>query len=130
MLESGLTFSHAQLVIDNEIVKMIRKVMQGIPVDDENLAVDIIKQVGAGGDFIMQEHTMKYMRTLPSNPQIIDRRNREGWLDMGGADMSERAAEKAREILQNHKPDPLSDEIKSALRSIVIEAEEEFAVKK
>ena len=58
MLDSGLIFSYAQLVIDNDIFKMIRKVMQGMHVDDENLAVDIIKSVGPGGDFLMQDHTM------------------------------------------------------------------------
>ena len=77
MLDSGLIFSYAQLVIDNDIFKMIRKVMQGMRVDDENLAVDIIKSVGPGGDFLIQDHTMKYMRTLPSVPNLIDRGNRE-----------------------------------------------------
>jgi trimethylamine--corrinoid protein Co-methyltransferase len=119
MLDSGLIFSYAQLVIDNDIFKMIRKVMQGMHIDDENLAVDIIKSVGPGGDFLMQEHTMKYMRTLPSAPSLIYRGNRENWLESGGKGIAERAAVKAAEILANHKPTPLSDEAKSALRSIV-----------
>ena len=122
----------AQLVIDNDIFKMIRKVMQGMHVDDENLAVDIIKSVGPGGDFLMQEHTMKYMRTLPSVPNLIDRNNRENWLFAGGKRLAERAAENAAEILANHKPIPLSDEAKSVLRSIVEEsgAEMEEMIKK
>ena len=126
MLDSGLIFSYAQLVIDNDIFKMIRKVMQGMHVDDENLAVDIIKSVGPGGDFLMQDHTMKYMRTLPSVPKLIERNNRENWLASGGKGLAERAAKRAAEILANHKPVPLSDEAKSALRAIVEESETEM----
>lgn len=126
MLDSGLIFSYAQLVIDNDIFKMIRKVMQGMRVDDENLAVDIIKSVGPGGDFLMQDHTIKYMRTLPSVPNLIYRGNRENWLSAGGKWLAERAAEKAAELLTNHKPLPLSDAATSALHSIVEESEAEM----
>ena len=126
MLDSGLIFSYAQLVIDNDIFKMIRKVMQGMQVDDENLAVDIIKSVGPGGDFLMQDHTMKYMRTLPSVPKLIERNNRENWLASGGKGLAERAAERAAEILADHKPVPLSDDAKTALRTIVEESSAEM----
>lgn len=130
MLDSGLIFSYAQLVIDNDIFKMIRKVMQGIRVDDENLAVDIIKSVGPRGDFLMQDHTMKYMRTLPSAPELIERNNRENWLLAGGKGLAERAAERAAEILENHKPMLLSDSDKARLRDIVEESEEEMQASK
>jgi trimethylamine--corrinoid protein Co-methyltransferase len=130
MLDSGLIFSYAQLVIDNDIFKMIRKVMQGMTVDDENLAVDIIKSVGPGDDFLMQEHTMKYMRTLPSAPKLIDRNNRVNWLAAGGKQLAERAAEKAADILENHRPTPLSDTDKASLRNIVEESEAEMQAMK
>jgi len=125
MLDSGLIFSYTQLVIDNDIFKMVRKVMQGIHVDDENLAVDIIKSVGPGGDFLMQAHTMKYMRTLPSVPKLIERGNRARWLSRGGKDFAERARERAADLLAKHKPMPLSDDAQSSLRSIVAEADAE-----
>ena len=125
MLDSGLIFSYAQLVIDNDIFKMVRKVMQGMHVDDENLAVDIIKSVGPGGDFLMNAHTIKYMRTLPSTPNLIERHNRERWLEKGGKDFAERATERAADLLANHKPMPLSDDAKATLREIVEEADAE-----
>jgi trimethylamine--corrinoid protein Co-methyltransferase len=126
MLDSGLIFSYTQLVIDNDIFKMIRKVMQGMQVDDENLAVDIIKSVGPGGDFLMQDHTMKYMRTLPSVPNLIYRGNRGDWLVSEGKSLAERAAERAAEILANHKPLQLNDDARSALRAIVEESDAEM----
>jgi len=130
MLDSGLIFSYAQLVIDNDIFKMIRKVMQGMQVDDENLAVDIIKSVGPGGDFLLQDHTMKYMRTLPSAPKMIERNNRENWLAAGGQDLAQRAAERAADLLANHQPLALKAAEKSALRAIVEESEEEVQAMK
>ena len=69
---------------------------------------------------------MKYMRTLPSMPKLIDRNNRENWLEAGGKWFAERAAEKAAEILESHKPLPLSDADKTALRNIVAESDEEM----
>lgn len=125
MLDSGLIFSYAQLVIDNDIFKMVRKVMQGMHVNDENLAVDIIKSVGPGGDFLMQAHTIKYMRTLPSVPKLLERGNRARWLSRGGKDLAQRATERAADLLVNHRPLPLSETAKSALHAIVEEAEAE-----
>ena len=125
MLDSGLIFSYAQLVIDNDIFKMIRKVMKGVSVSDEDLAVEVIKSVGAGGDYLMQPHTIKYMRTLPSVPNLIERGNYDRWLGRGGKDFAVRASEKAAEILASHKPTPLNAEVTSALRSIVEEADAE-----
>lgn len=122
MLDSGLIFSYTQLVIDNDIFKMVRKVMQGIVVNEENIAIETIKSVGPGGDHLMQAHTMKYMRTLPSAPHIIERSNYDRWLRRGGKDMAERAAEKAAHILATHKPLPLSEDAKSAMRAIVEDA--------
>jgi len=67
-----------------KIIKMVRKVMQGIVVNDEMLAIDTIKSVGPGGDHLIQAHTVKYMRTLPSAPHIIERSNYDRWMAKGG----------------------------------------------
>ena len=63
--------------------------------------------------------------TLPSAPKLIYRGNRENWLASGGKGLAEQAAERAAEILANHKPLPLNDDAKSALRSIVEESDAE-----
>jgi len=130
MLELGITFSFAQLVMDHEFAQMIKRVVQGIPVTDETLAVDVIRKVGAFGDFVGEEHTMKYMRTLQSQPKLIDRRMRSLWSEMGSTDLTQRAAEEARRILRTHKPEPLAPGVKSALTSFLKEAEEELAPSK
>lgn len=129
MLELGITFDYAMMVMENEMAAMIKKTVQGISVSDETLAVDVIKQVGSAGNFITQDHTYAHMRAQ-SHSKLIDRRMRGSWLEAGGSDITERAYAKAIEILENYKPDPLPEDVAAKLRSIVEEAEKEYGVVK
>lgn len=104
---------------------MVKRVVQGITVNDETLAVDVIKQVGAGKDFLGQRHTRDFMGKEQSKPKIIDRRMRGAWMNRGGKSMAERANEKAIEILENHKPTPLPDDVQKKFREIIERAEAE-----
>jgi len=130
MLELGITFSFEQLVMDAEMARMIKRVVGGIDVNDETLAVDVITQVGAGGDFLMQDHTMRHMKTDQSQARIINRRMRDAWLQEGGKDMTERAREEALYIINNYKPEPLPADVAATLREIVEETEEELGIRK
>jgi trimethylamine--corrinoid protein Co-methyltransferase len=130
MLEMGMTLDWAQLVMDNEMAGMVKHVVQGIPVNDETLAVEVIHEVGAFGDFISHEHTRKHMRALQSQPKLIDRRRRDFWQQMGGTDLAQRAREEAKYILKTHKPDPLPQGVAPVLRSIIQDAESELCVPK
>ena len=126
MIESGVTFDYAQLVIDNEIARMVKQVVRGIRVDDESLAVDDIAGVGSFGDFLSLSSTMKFMRET-SQPGLIDRRVREEWLERGGDDMYGRASARARALLADHHPEPLPDDVRREVRAIVERADRERA---
>ncbi len=128
MIEMGMTIDYGQLVLDNEFAKMIKFLLNGIPVNDDTLAVDVIQEVGIGKDFLSHDHTFKHMRSQ-SQPVLIDRNMREDWEASGSTDIYQRAQDKARHILETHKPDPLPDGVLAKLRSIVEEAEEELGVK-
>lgn len=129
MVEMGMTLSLGQLVMDNEFVKMIRHVLRGMPVNDETLAVDSIKEVGPFKEFISHESTLKHMRKT-SQPKLIDRNTREGWIENGSSDLSERAWEEARHIINTHKPDSIPEDIQMKMRSIVEETENELGIDK
>ena len=129
MLEMGLTMSFGQLVMDNEIIAMTRKVLEGIPVTDDTLAVDVIKSVGARGHFLAEDHTFNNMRKL-SSPQQIDRRMRQFWNEKGAKDLAMVCDEKAREILETHQPDPLPDGVHEELLAIIAAREEELGIRK
>ena len=126
MIESGVTFDYAQLVIDDEIARMVKQVVGGIRVNDEYLAVDDIAGVGSFGDFLSLDATMAHMREQ-SQPALIDRRVREDWEARGGTDMYQRAQARAREILETHVPQPLPADVRQRLRGIVVDADRELA---
>jgi len=130
MLELGITFDFAQFVMDNEMYKMIRKAVGGISVTDANMAVDIIKEIGPGGEFISHAHTFENFKREQSQSKLIDRTMRETWLLNGGKDFTERAYEEANHILSTHQVAPLAPGVEATIRSIVEEAEEEYGIKK
>ena len=73
MLEMGMTMSYEQLLIDQEIVKMIRRILQGIAVNKDTIALDVIKKVGPAGNYLGERHTLKYMRQELSTTTLINR---------------------------------------------------------
>ena len=122
MIESGMTFDFGQLVMDNEFARMIKFAVGGIPVNDETLAVDVIAEVGAFKDFLSHEHTMKHMREQ-SPSALIDRRVREDWEERGATDLYARCLEKAREVIREHRPEPLPHDVAARIHTIVEETD-------
>ena len=129
MIEMGMTFDFAQLVLDEEVAQMVKCAVNGIPVNDETLAVDVIKEIGIGKDFLSHDSTYRHMRSL-SAPKIFDRAMREDWEQAGRVDIYTKATEKAREILETHVPEPLADDVRKEIRLIVEKAETELGLSK
>jgi trimethylamine--corrinoid protein Co-methyltransferase len=127
MLESGITFDFAQLVLDNEFIAMIKHTVMGFAVDDESLAVDVIKAVGPSRDFLGERHTLEHMQ-IHSQPEFLDRNRMEKWKASGAVDSYAKAAEKTRHILKNHKPEPLTDKVAADIQAIIAETEAELGL--
>jgi trimethylamine---corrinoid protein Co-methyltransferase len=118
MTESGVTFDPAQLVMDEEWIAMIRHFLGGIRVDAETIAGADIAAVGPFGDFLSLPSTYAHMREQ-SQPRLMDRRVREEWQADGATDMHERARRRACEILENHEPPAIDEDVKEQMRTIV-----------
>jgi trimethylamine--corrinoid protein Co-methyltransferase len=125
MLEMGITFDLAQLVLDHEFAGMILHSLDGIVVNDETLSVDVIRELGIGKDYMAHASTYKHMKSQ-SQAQIIDRRMREDWETAGGTDAYKRAHNRMIEMLETYEPAPLPENVVKTLRSIVEEAEKEL----
>ena len=123
MLEMGMTTSYEQLLIDQEIVRMIRRILQGIAVNKDTIALDVIQKVGPAGNYLGERHTLKYMRSELSTTNLINRKMRDNWENAGSKDMAQRAREQAIEILENYKATPLPQDVAKKIRSIVEEGE-------
>jgi len=122
-LESTMTISYEQLVIDNELAGMVIRALKGMRIDDEALAVDVIKNVGPGGHYLTQKHTLENFRKEHYIPTIINREKRELWEKAGSKDMREIAREKVKKILKEHEPEPLDPDIEKELKDILKEIE-------
>ena len=122
MLDSGMTWDYAQAVMQNEMVSMIVKSIQGIPLSDELMALDVIESVGPGGEYITHEHTYNNMKQQ-SQVGLFDRNTRDVWEERGSKDIVEKSYEKAFDILKNHKPEPLPWNVHVSLNEIFKEAE-------
>ncbi len=127
MLEMGMTMSYEALLIDQEIVRMIRRILKGITVNKDTMALDVIQKVGPAGNYLAERHTLKYMRQELSSTELINRRMRDHWENAGAKDMAQSAREKAIEILENYKPVPLPEDVAKKIHNIVEEGEAEAA---
>jgi trimethylamine--corrinoid protein Co-methyltransferase len=123
MLEAGMTFSFGQLVIDDEIAAMVKRIVNGVSVEDELMGVDLIKKVGIGNNFLSQKHTLKHLEAEQVRATIIDRRMRGAWEKKGSRSLIQTATQKAAELLKNHEPKPLPEDVIKELKRIVKSAE-------
>jgi len=102
LMEFALTACYEKLVIDNEILGMVMRAVEGIRVNEETLAFDLIKQVGPGGHFVATKHTRRFMRSEHYQPQLSDRSSRERWEAEGKKAAWQRAAEVVKHLLEVH----------------------------
>lgn len=121
-LESGLTFSFAQLAICNEIVRWIKGFLHPLEVSTETLALEVIEQVGPQGQYLKNPHTRKHMRDH-WYPELFERATFLDWSQKGGLSLGERAAAKVQAILEEHQPEALEEEKRIKLAEIVRRAE-------
>ena len=123
MIDSGIAMCYEELIFDNEIVHMVRRILKGMAVNADTLAVEVTKAVGPVGNFLGQKHTRMHMRDELSRSALFERRMNDAWVRAGATDVRERAREKALALFENQKTDPVAPEIAAKLRSIVEAAE-------
>jgi trimethylamine--corrinoid protein Co-methyltransferase len=122
-LDTKMTFSLEQLVLDEALLGVVERCLRGIAVDETTLALDLIHEVGPGGGFVTTDHTLRRFRQELLVPDLIDRRNREAWQAAGAPGMAAGARERARQILAEHQPVPLADGVMAQIDEIIQEAE-------
>ena len=118
-LEHCYTLDPVQLVIDDEIVGMTKRILRGFEINDDTLGLDALARVGPGGNFLTDKHTLKYFKTEYFKPRIFNRGTREIWQSKGAKDLNENARQRAKTILKEHKPAPLADDVVKELDSII-----------
>ncbi len=98
-LESEMTISPAQAVIDDEMISYVRRCLRGVEVDEGALALDVCREVGIAGSFLEHEHTLRHFRSELYMPSLLLRERRAKWESEGGRTLSERADEVASDLM-------------------------------
>jgi trimethylamine--corrinoid protein Co-methyltransferase len=122
-VEYGNCSSLDNLVICNDVIGMARRLVRGITVNDDTLALDVIDKVGPGGHFLAEDHTYKYFRTETYYPSLIDRRRYDIWKENGAKTLEQRANEKTRSIIEDYEPEPLPKDVQQKIHDIVERSE-------
>jgi len=104
MLDSGNSISYEQFIIDNEILGMVHRLISGVDVNQETLAVDIIENIGPGGNYITEEHSIKHMFTQFFYPTLAIRMNFNRWQEQDEPTSLTNAHELVRKWLEEIEP--------------------------
>ena len=117
-LESGLLGSLDMLVLSDEAISLAKRLMRGVVVTPDTLAVDVMSRVGPGGHFLVDDHTLSHYREELWSPTLLDRTTFQAWDAAGRKTMGDRARERVKQILTSHHPIPLDDALAGELRRI------------
>ncbi len=122
LMEFAMTACYEKYVIDNEILGMVMRAVEGIKVNDETIAYNLMKEIGPGGNFVTAKHTRRFMRKEHYQPGLSDRNSREKWEEKGSHVTWEVAAKKVKSILESPAsslPDEIRKRVLSEIKSIV-----------
>ncbi|MGH7498298.1 MAG: trimethylamine methyltransferase family protein [Gemmatimonadales bacterium] len=117
ILDSLMTVALEQYVLDDEVIGAVRRIMRGIEVNADSLAVDVINQVGPGAHYLAEDHTLRHMRSEFFFPSLADRGTRNRWEGGGSLDARERARRRAKEILGRPQPELIAPDLDARIRA-------------
>jgi trimethylamine--corrinoid protein Co-methyltransferase len=117
-IECGLMFSPEIAVVSDEVMGMYRRYQQGISLDDESLAMDVIREVGPGGFFLGEQHTLEHFRDM-WEPSLMSWEARSIWEENGSKTMGQRARERAVQLIAEHEVDALPADVLASMKAII-----------
>jgi trimethylamine--corrinoid protein Co-methyltransferase len=117
-LEAGLTTSPEMIVLTAENITMMRHFMQGVTLDAEALALDVIHAVGPGGDFLGQKHTARHFREF-WQPALFSRQRLADWVHGGKQRLGDRLRDKTLAVMDSHRPEPLPANVQAEVDYIM-----------
>jgi len=122
-----LTFHPVQAILDNDISGMIGRFLQGVQVNEETLALDLIDEVGPiPGMYLDKAHTRTWWKREQFMPKVADRLSLPGWMESGKKSALDYAKERMEEILATHKPEPLTPKQEEEVERILEEARQYY----
>jgi len=127
-IEHGNCASLEYLAICDDLIGFARKIVNGIEVTPETLALDVVDRVGPGGNFLADEHTMKNFKKETWYPRLFERKFYENWVSDGKKTLLERSNERVIDILENYEPEPLPQGVRQKMKEIIARAEKKIGL--
>ena len=124
MFATGLTISLEQLVLDDEINGIIRRLYRGIDVNADTIAAEVINSVGPSGNFFMEDHTFNYLRSGEFREvKVSNTKTYDGWLSAGAPDVTKNASNKVKDYICSGNDKKLDNKTIGAMEEIIREFE-------
>jgi trimethylamine--corrinoid protein Co-methyltransferase len=119
--------SLAMLVMQDEVIGYVERIMRGIEVSEEKFGLDTIASVVSdGGMFLSQDHTVNNFRKELWFPTLLDRQFWQAWRDDNAKDMMQRCIEKKNMLLETHIPDPIDSDTQKEIDKVINHARQEL----
>jgi trimethylamine--corrinoid protein Co-methyltransferase len=115
------------MVMDAEMLQMTMEFMKPVPVDDDSLGLEAIRDVAPGGHFFGIEHTMARYESAFYTPMLSDWRNYESWLEAGGRDTTQRATQIWQQLLNEYEAPEMDEAVREQLDAFVAQRKEELS---
>jgi len=117
LIDALKTFDFAKAVIDDEMAQMMKRMKRGISFSDEDLGLNLIKEIGPGGSFITVKHTISRMKTEAVMTKMADRDARTIWERKGATDIQAKAMKRAKEIITSNTEPLIPPELDEKIRT-------------
>lgn len=124
-LELGLIASLEQLVIDNDVFTTLERALAGFEINEELMAADVISAVGAGGNFLGEDHTLKHLRQDHHRSLLLKPKTRDKWVAEGSKGIRQVAKEQALGLLAKHETNPLDEKMDKEIDSLISRVKKE-----
>lgn len=118
-LDTDLVVDYADLVFCNEAMVSIRHALRDLDVNESTLALDVIKNIGPGGNFLSHDHTYKNFRKELLHSDVFDHNNWEKWEQKGSKDVRTVALEKVRSLMEQKSEPLLAKDVENKIDAIV-----------
>jgi trimethylamine---corrinoid protein Co-methyltransferase len=118
-LEGGLVASYEKLALDIEVLAMFERIRQGVVVDEQQLAYDVIAELGPGGLFLAHEHTLEHFRTESFMSPLFRSQAYPTWVKLGSPSVASVATDRWKQLLDSYEDPGIDDAVDAELRAFV-----------
>lgn len=126
MLDSGMVMDLGQIVADADLINMLQFAQKGLSVNDDKLALDVIREIGIKGEYLSCQHTFANFKTEQSVPFVFCRDSRDEWITNGAPNAHKTASARAKAILDAEPKKCVSEDAAAKMAEIIAKVEAEW----